>query len=111
MVFSQGDRWLSVARYLELLIGVDLIRSLLGDDIKVVLLEESKILTGLRELSLFHTLTDIPVHESTLGVHHVVLLGDALGEDTADRHVVSNHGDIALSDLHDVLLDLGGRDG
>merc|ERR1719150_531884 len=62
----------------------------------------------LRELSLFHTLTDIPVDEGTLGVHHVVLLGDTLGEDTADGDVISNHGDIALGLLHDVSLDLCG---
>merc|ERR1712060_391259 len=65
---------------LEFLIGVNLIGRLLSDDIQVVLLEESKVLAGLAELSLFHTLTDIPVDEGTLGIHHVVLLGDPLGE-------------------------------
>merc|ERR1719436_1091094 len=94
---------------LELFVGVDLVRSLLSDDIEVVLLQESEILTGLRELSLFHTLTDIPVHESTLGVHHVVLLGDALGEHTAYSNVVSDHGHIALGNVHDVIVNLRGR--
>merc|ERR1719476_457194 len=98
-----------VLRCLELLIGVDLIRSLLRDHIKVVLLEESKVLTGLAELSLFHTLTDIPVHEGTLSIHDVVLLGDALGEHTGHGHVVSDHGHIARRRGKDVLGQGSGR--
>merc|ERR1719195_270991 len=94
---------------LELLVRVNLIRRLLGDDIKVVLLKESKILTGLRELALFHTLADIPVDEGTLRVHHVILLGDSFSEDTAHGNVVSDHGHVPLRDLHGVLLASGGR--
>merc|ERR1719461_20123 len=58
---------------------------------------------------LFHTLSDIPVDERALRVHHVVLLHDALGEHTAHSNVVADHGDIALLLRHDVVLDLGGR--
>jgi hypothetical protein len=51
-------------------------------DLLVVLLEGSQILTGLGELSLLHTLSDVPVDESTLGVHQVELVvetGPGLG--------------------------------
>ena len=37
-------------------------------------LEGGKILTGLGELSLLHALSDVPVHESTLGVHKIELV-------------------------------------
>ena len=43
-------------------------------DLFVILLESSQILTGLGELSFFHTLTDVPVDESTLGVHQIELV-------------------------------------
>uniref|UniRef100_T1DPG7 Putative secreted protein n=1 Tax=Anopheles aquasalis TaxID=42839 RepID=T1DPG7_ANOAQ len=43
-------------------------------DLLVVLLEGSQILTGLGELTLLHTLTDVPVHEGTLGVHQIELV-------------------------------------
>jgi hypothetical protein len=52
-------------------------------DLLVVLLEGSQILTGLGELSLLHTLSDVPVDESTLGVHQVELVvetGPGLGD-------------------------------
>mmetsp|Transcript_11089 Transcript_11089/g.23779 ORF Transcript_11089/g.23779 Transcript_11089/m.23779 type:complete len:234 (-) Transcript_11089:218-919(-) len=43
-------------------------------DLFVVLLQGSQILTGLGELSLLHTLSDVPVDEGTLGVHQVELV-------------------------------------
>merc|ERR1712224_1060475 len=46
----------------------------LGADLLVILLESSKVLTGLGELTLLHTLTDIPVDEGTLGVHKIELV-------------------------------------
>merc|ERR1712121_319838 len=52
-------------------------------DLFVILLESSKILTGLGELSFFHTLTDIPVDEGTFGVHKIELViktGPGLGD-------------------------------
>ena len=43
-------------------------------DFLVVLLKGSKVLTSLRELTLLHTLTDIPVHKGTLRVQEVELV-------------------------------------
>ena len=43
----------------------------LSTNFLVVLLEGSKILTGLGELTLLHTLSDVPVDEGTLGVHEI----------------------------------------
>merc|ERR1712213_175742 len=40
----------------------------------VILLESSKILPGLGELTLLHTLTNVPVDEGPLGVHEVELV-------------------------------------
>lgn len=40
----------------------------------VISLKSSKILTGLGELALLHTLTDVPVDEGTLGVHEIELV-------------------------------------
>merc|ERR1719220_3243968 len=40
----------------------------------VVLLKSSHILPGLRELSLLHALSNVPVDEGTLGVHQVELV-------------------------------------
>mmetsp|Transcript_1217 Transcript_1217/g.1468 ORF Transcript_1217/g.1468 Transcript_1217/m.1468 type:complete len:205 (-) Transcript_1217:602-1216(-) len=71
----------------------------------VILLKSSKILTGLRELSLFHTLTDIPVNKGTLGVHKIELVVDA-GKSLSNGSVVGNHtastlglGDISIWNL------------
>merc|ERR1719495_1095380 len=43
-------------------------------DLLVILLQGSQILTGLRELTLLHTLSHIPVDEGTLGVHQIKLV-------------------------------------
>src|SRR5574341_911741 len=43
-------------------------------DLLIILLEGSKILSGFRELSFLHTLTDIPVHKSTLSIHEIKLV-------------------------------------
>jgi len=67
------------------------IRSLFGDDIKVILLKEAKIFTGLAEFTLFHTLSDIPVDISPLAVHHVVLLAQSVREHSVDGNIVSDH--------------------
>merc|ERR1719225_1830311 len=48
----------------------------------VILLESSKILSGLGELTLLHTLTNVPVNEGPLSVHQVELVvkpGPGLG--------------------------------
>merc|ERR1711998_388919 len=46
----------------------------LGADLLVVLLESSKVLATLGELTLLHTLTDVPVNECALGVHQIELV-------------------------------------
>merc|ERR1719225_258989 len=43
-------------------------------DFFVILLKSSKILPGLRELTLLHTLSNVPVDKSPLGVHEVKLM-------------------------------------
>jgi len=40
----------------------------------VILLEGSKIFSCLREFSFFHTFSDVPVDESTLGIHKIELV-------------------------------------
>jgi len=71
----------------------------------VILLEGSKILTGLGELSFLHTLSNIPVDESTLGVHKIELVIDT-AQSLSNGSVVGNHatstlglGDISIRDL------------
>lgn len=56
----------------------------------VVLLQGSQILTGFAELSLLHTLTDIPVNESTLSVHQVKLVVES-GPGFSDGSGVRQH--------------------
>merc|ERR1712177_175148 len=79
---------------LELLVLSLLVAGALGEDIQVVLLEEAQVLAGLGELTLLHTLTDVPVDEGALGVHEVELGDQALGEDAADGDVVRDHDDV-----------------
>merc|ERR1711998_715902 len=62
----------------------------LDTDFFVVLLESGEILTGLRELSFFHTFSDVPVDESTLGVHKIEFVIDS-GEDLSDGSGVGDH--------------------
>merc|ERR1711935_1286095 len=67
----------------------------LGGDFFVVLLEGGKVLAGLGEFTFLHALTDVPVDESTLGVHEVELVVDA-GEDFGDGGSVGDHAHGAL---------------
>merc|ERR1719198_2395354 len=83
-VLGNSSELVTVALLLALTFGG------LDADLLVVLLESGKILTGLRELALFHTLTDVPVNESALGVHKVELVVDT-GEDLSDGRGVANH--------------------
>jgi len=91
----------SSATSLEFLILGLLVSRSLGKNIQVILLEESKIFTGFGEFSLFHTLSDIPVDEGSLGVHKVELGDKSLGEDSADGDVVGNHDNVSrgISDI------------
>jgi len=57
-------------------------------DFFVVLLEGGEIFTGFREFTFFHTFTDVPVDEGTLGVHEVKLVvksGPCLGNGSGVR--------------------------
>jgi len=67
----------------------------LSTDFLVVLLKGSKILTGLREFTFLHTLTDVPVDEGTLGVHKIELVVNA-GQGLSDGSGVGNHAHSAL---------------
>ncbi|EJK63828.1 hypothetical protein THAOC_15492, partial [Thalassiosira oceanica] len=67
----------------------------LGTDLLVVLLKGGEILTCLGELSLFHTLSHIPMHECALGIHEIELVVDA-AEGLGDGRRVGNHADGAL---------------
>jgi hypothetical protein len=64
-------------------------------DLFVILLQSGKILTGFGELTLFHTLTDVPVNEGTLGVHEIELVVNT-GESLGDGSGVGNHTDSPL---------------
>merc|ERR1712023_50110 len=46
----------------------------LDADLFVILLQRRQVLTGLGELPLLHTLSDVPMHEGTLRVHEVELM-------------------------------------
>jgi len=43
-------------------------------DLLVILLKGSKVFPGLRELTLLHTLSNVPVDEGSLGVHQIKLV-------------------------------------
>ena len=64
----------------------------LDTDLLVILLEGGEILTGLGELSLYHTLSDVPMDEGTLGVHEIELVVNS-GEDLSDGSGVGDHAD------------------
>merc|ERR1712230_296732 len=64
----------------------------LDTDFFVVLLEGGEILTSFGELSFFHTLSDVPMDEGTLGVHKIEFVIDS-GEDLSDGSGVGDHAD------------------
>merc|ERR1712109_326923 len=66
----------------------------------VILLESSKILPGLGELTLLHSFTAVPVNEGPLGVHEVELVvkpGPGLGDGGGVRE--HTHGPADLSKI------------
>merc|ERR1712050_159835 len=64
----------------------------LNADFFVILLESSEIFTGLGEFTFFHTFTDVPMDEGSLGVHKIELMIDP-GEDLSDGSGVGDHAD------------------
>ncbi len=61
-------------------------------DFFVILLKGSEIFSGFREFSLFHALSDVPMHECSLGVHKIEFVIDS-GEDLSDGGRVGDHAD------------------
>merc|ERR1712179_666318 len=64
-------------------------------DLLVVLLEGGHVLPGLRELSLLHALSDVPVNKGTLSVHEVKLVVKS-GPGLGDGGGVGEHADSSL---------------
>jgi len=64
----------------------------LDTDLFVVLLESGEILSGLGEFSFLHALSNVPMDESSLGVHEIELVINS-GEDFSDGSGVGNHAD------------------
>jgi len=81
----------------NLVLGLQLLVTLdgVGGDLLVITLESSEILTGLGELTLLHTLTNVPVNEGTLGVHEVELVVES-GPGLGDGGGVGQHAAISL---------------
>jgi len=59
-------------------------------DLFVILLEGGEIFSGFREFSFFHTFSDIPMDESSLGVHEIEFVIDS-GEDFGNSGGVGDH--------------------
>jgi len=59
-------------------------------DLFVVLLQSGQIFSGLREFSLFHTFSDIPVDEGSLGVHKIEFVVES-GPGLSDGGSVAQH--------------------
>merc|ERR1719316_1004445 len=62
----------------------------LNSHLFVILLQSSKIFSRLRELTFFHTFSNIPVDESTFRIHEIELVIDAR-EHLSDGSRVANH--------------------
>jgi hypothetical protein len=61
-----------------------------GTDFLIILLKGSQIFTSLREFTLFHSLSNIPVNESSLGIHKIELVIDS-GEDLCNCSGIGQH--------------------
>merc|ERR1711965_37509 len=59
---------------LVFLISFSLIIDRVDTNLLVIFLESGHVFSCLRELSLFHTFSNIPVHEGTLGIHEIELV-------------------------------------
>merc|ERR1712032_477883 len=89
-IYLIKNKWKKTS-HLVLLLFLTLTISGLSANLLVVLLEGGKILTGLGEFTFLHTLTDVPVHEGTLGVHEVELVVNAR-QSFGHSSGVGNHG-------------------
>lgn len=79
------DTFIKVKQYIYTFNGVHA-------DLFVVLLKSCHVLAGLGELSLFHTFSDVPVDEGSLGVHEVELVIEP-GPSFGDGCGVGQHAD------------------
>ena len=77
-----------------------------NSDFFVVLLKGSQIFSGFGEFSFFHTLSDVPVHEGSLGVHQVEFVVKS-GEDFSNGGGVGDH----AASSHDLGEITSGDDG
>merc|ERR1719484_29088 len=64
----------------------------LDTDFLVILFEGGEIFSGFGEFSFFHTFSDVPVDESSLGVHEIEFVIDS-GENFSDGSGVGDHAD------------------
>ena len=91
---GSGMRFSYGSILLALVLAVSLVG--LSAHFLIVLLKGSQVLSGLRELTLLHALTNVPMHEGTLGIHEVELVVEA-GEHLCHTRGIGNH---AASALH-----------
>jgi len=61
-------------------------------DLLVILLEGGKIFSGFGEFTFFHTFTDVPMDESSFGIHKIEFVIDS-GEDFSNSSGVRDHAD------------------
>nr|ACN31580.1 unknown [Zea mays] len=92
----------------DLVLGLNLLLQGVAGNLLVIALEGSQVLTGLGEFTLLHTLTNVPVDESTLGVHEVELVVES-GPGLGDGGGVGQHADSALEVGKVAVGDLLGR--
>merc|ERR1712170_270586 len=64
--------------------------SSVNTDFFIILFKGSQIFSGFREFTFFHTFTDVPVDESSLGVHQVEFVVQS-GEDFSNGSGVGDH--------------------
>mmetsp|Transcript_35141 Transcript_35141/g.25614 ORF Transcript_35141/g.25614 Transcript_35141/m.25614 type:complete len:447 (+) Transcript_35141:68-1408(+) len=79
----------------------------LNTNFLVILLEGGKILTGFGEFTFFHTLSDVPMDEGSLGVHKIEFVINS-GEDLSDGSGVGDHAD-GSHDLGEITTWHNGR--
>jgi len=102
--YEYSDKVWAGSFFHALLLGLSL--GGLDSDFLVILLKGGEILTGLGELSLFHTFSDVPMDEGSLGVHKIELMVDS-GEDLSDGSGVGDH----AASSHDLGEITTGNDG
>ena len=61
-------------------------------DFLVILFEGSQIFSGFREFSFFHTFSDVPMYEGSLGIHQIEFVVQS-GEDFGNGGRVGDHAD------------------